>query len=151
MTPTPDDRIEAMALALQRLRNASSALLKALDQGDTLGAFVSEVEASLWCAALSEAELLRWADDMLRARILRRPKASRKHITLTQLLTRARTSGVTVSKVYDFGKQVYVVYRGSERLAKANTDAALSGVLARILGVDRRRKDAFNDPPIRRR
>ena len=135
MIATPE---EALTLALQRLRRASSALVEAIQRGDELGGVLSEVEAAVYCAHLDNPQMLRWADEVLLSQPMSaRPKTSKQRRRLLALIEQGQRVNIRVATMHDFGEKSFVVYRGQVKIGSAQNDRTLSAILSRALRADR--------------
>lgn len=131
-------REEALALALQRLRNAARDLMLALERNQEIGSALSEMESAVYCAHLDAPALLRWADEMvLSVPAKPRPYTSKAKRRLKELTKQAEKLGIRIAHVHDFGKKSFAVYRGPVKIGAAQTDRSLAVLLARAIRADR--------------
>lgn len=128
------DMEAALALSLQRLRQASRNLLQALEQNDELGKSLSELESAVYCSSLQSSHLLRWADETLASVVIRRrPRIDRSKLKLKRRVDAAARVGIYVHQVVAANGQSWAVYRDHVRLGAARSPASLYTLLGRLL------------------
>lgn len=114
--------LQAMALALERLRRAADAVLTCVAFDTSMDKALSELEAAYASSNQDTHTHLHWAQDVLDGHVKhKRRQLKQPSETFDQLRKRAARSNVFVHFVHTFEGTEYAIYRGRVRIASAKT------------------------------
>jgi hypothetical protein len=121
--------VQAMALALERLRRAADVLLTAHAEHLSISAALDSLERAYTASGQDTHKHLVWAQKVLDGSAPQRLRVERKRETFDQLRARAVKQNIFVHFVHTFEGSEYAVYRGREKVAHAKTPIRCMAVI----------------------
>lgn len=125
----------AMALALERLRRASEAVLNAVALQENMDTCMCELEAAFASSDQDTHSYLLWAQDVLDGAIehRRKQRGGRKKESLETVRQRALRQNIYVHFVHTLEGTEYAIYRAHTKVAHARTDQRCISVLRKLM------------------